>query len=527
MKLEQEATDEKKLQASALIFIAPEQFSFLENFLLAQENHRMLLDMFFVKMKKLFSQVYTTDVPFLSAYAQEYTLEVLPQDSEIALMNQIWKKNSSSVALIDAVAPLLDEQSVRELFAIHENYLAEFTYAENLPAGMGVDFFSPGFLKTFHYVHNSKEEYLSSFHHIAAYAKKNIQKFHSEIHFVEPDMRNYRLQFTLNKKRNYHLVTNILEQKADMQFKHLDDFLNANPNIMALKPAYLEIELTSACEYSCSFCPRTFVQDPLVDMDSSLLLTRLKEFKENSFGDTAIAFGGMGEPLQHPQIKEILQELYKMDEDTNAFSFVLLETNGLHLHLLADAEKQLLQKMRIIVNINGIQNYADIHGSSMENFETVRANMQMLKERYAALGLEAKEHIWIQTLKMEENEQEIDALFELSDSLQVSFLLQKYNRFLFMPEKRLSDMTPLERFFCWHLARDLYIRADGSVAFCKQDVQNKCLVSSSEDPRADSLKEKSIEEIFASRKKYFEKNFHGDYSFCQCEQCDEYYTFNN
>ena len=72
-------------------------------------------------------------------------------------------------------------------------------------------------------------------------------------------------------------------------------------------------------------------------------------------------------------------------------------------------------------------------------------------------------------LKIEENEDELDNIFKLTDDMKVEFLLQKYNSYnKTLPEKRVSDMTPLERSFCWHLRRDMFIRANGDVSFCNR-----------------------------------------------------------
>ena len=47
---------------------------------------------------------------------------------------------------------------------------------------------------------------------------------------------------------------------------------------------------------------------------------------------------------------------------------------------------------------------------------------------------------------MIDNEKDIDELYELADTMGIQYLLQKYNSFSGqLPERRVSDMTPLKR----------------------------------------------------------------------------------
>ena len=115
---------------------------------------------------------------------------------------------------------------------------------------------------------------------------------------------------------------------------------------------------------------------------------------------------------------------------------------------------------------------------------------------------------------------ELDEIYDLADKLGISFLLQKYNSYIgLMPEKRVSDMTPLERFFCWHLRRDLYIRADGNASFCKQDIHSEKIRG--------NLKTENLDIIWKTTVTDWKNNYCNAYpEKPNCENCDEYYTFN-
>ena len=115
-----------------------------------------------------------------------------------------------------------------------------------------------------------------------------------------------------------------------------------------------------------------------------------------------------------------------------------------------------------------------------------------------------------------------DSLYALAEELGASFLFQKYNRYAgLMPERRVSDMTPLERYACWHLRRDLFIRANGDVAYCKQTVDQ-----SKNSARGNLAKDK-LGDIWNAQRADFVANFHEKYpSHLPCATCDEYFTFN-
>ncbi len=86
-----------------------------------------------------------------------------------------------------------------------------------------------------------------------------------------------------------------------------------------------------------------------------------------------------------------------------------------------------------------------------------------------------------------------------------------------MPEKRVSDLTPIQRNFCWHLTRDLYIHSDSTVSLCKQ-----------KEKRIGNLKNNSLIEIWESGMEDFKKSFLNKHELINapCLGCDEWYTFN-
>ncbi len=151
----------------------------------------------------------------------------------------------------------------------------------------------------------------------------------------------------------------------------------------------------------------------------------------------------------------------------------------------------------------------------------------------------------IQLLKIRQTENFIDAFFKKWQEKGFSVLLQKQNTYLGqVPDYRFSDLSPLTRFPCWHLKRDLVIWSDGSVPFCKQDIfGNKLLGQLTENNpnQPDNEKFAAIWQKgapFAVQQAKMETKIETKLEakiepkqdlqdFPDCASCDEWYTFNH
>jgi radical SAM protein with 4Fe4S-binding SPASM domain len=104
------------------------------------------------------------------------------------------------------------------------------------------------------------------------------------------------------------------------------------------------IEITNVCNLNCSFCPKTKRKPEFMSLD--LFKTAIKESKHLC---EEITLHVMGEPLIHPEIKEIIEFAQKENVKIN------LTTNGT---LVSKHQNILLSKAirRINFSIHGIKN---------------------------------------------------------------------------------------------------------------------------------------------------------------------------
>lgn len=406
----------------------------------------------------------------------------------------------------EGIFPLLSKKLTQDLQQRHQKYLSQYSYSENLPPGIVPRFVSREFLLQL--PPNTAD--------VHSFLLKNLNQFDVEIFYAPPDLRQWRLDFGLGSKRSYHLTHSILSIDSNLEFENLPDLLREKTNLFRSAPSYLELEIFRGCELECSFCPRQFVSN---EKDgSSIQISDLKriiaEHQEAFDSEFSVAFGGLGEPLLHPDLGNLISEPL---HHSNCRELILETALYKDPESIANAYESLPEesrkKLTVIVNLTTLSksNYKKIYGKDC--LDTVQNNLECLAK------IVPKDQIYIQFIKLKELDSEMEGWYEHFQTQGFPVILQKYNRFAgLMPEKRSSDLTPIQRDFCWHLARDLYIHSDLSVSICKQ----------SPDDSLGNLKENSLKDIWQKGSDPFRFSFLGEHASvpAPCMNCDEWYTFN-
>ncbi len=151
--------------------------------------------------------------------------------------------------------------------------------------------------------------------------------------------------------------------------------------------AKVYIEPTNRCNLECRTCMRNAWDEPLGQMDNSTF-TRILEGVRNISPRPKIFFGGIGEPLTHPRIAEMVGQAKKIG------SSVDLITNG--TLLTRDMSKRLLEAGldMLWVSLDGAtpESYVDVRlGSALPevlaNISAYRNAMQAEYSQTAELGI--------------------------------------------------------------------------------------------------------------------------------------------
>ena len=392
---------------------------------------------------------------------------------------------------------------IAEMIDLHLNYLAEFTYSENLPAGLTCEILSKELIDAIPVIDQKTLP-------LAQVIKSNINNFDIEIYYKDPDIRDKRLSFLSTRRRDARVMENIYRLGTTVPpYEQLKEIIEKNPGVLYIGPSYLEIELTGECELDCLFCYRKTLAGTHGKLEILLYKSILEQMRAFNLPYT-VCFGGSGEPLMHPHFYEILA----MAQDEPLVESIIIETNGLYCD--ANYRTVIMEKARkakTIVNMNGMdrETYEKLHG--LDRFELVHRNILALREA-------AGDRLYIQIMKINETEPYLDAYYDFWEKQKVPIVLQKQNIYLGrIRDRRYSDLSPLDRIPCWHLQRDLYITADGSATFCKQDVDAAHACG--------NVKDISLADVWEKKKTAFVNEYTKNYpAQPDCRSCDEWYTFN-
>lgn len=414
---------------------------------------------------------------------------------------------SDNYIKIYADTPFTDFSIISEMLEIHTKYAAEFTYSENLPEGLSPIIISSELIKTLPEQDGEKLDPLETL------VKKNINQFDVELYYKGPDIRDKRISFRLKDPREEIIMNNIFSlQNKIPSYEEIHDIINQNPQVLYIAPSYYEIEIThdSKTDTICSIKNKKTI---LPEMDISTFENIISGADESGLPYT-ISLAGCGDPFCHSQFYKILN----IALSSNILEQLIIETFAVQAdeNFISYLQDKNDSRIHVIAKVNGYdkETYSKIH--TVDTFEKVYANIEKLNKYFG----ENSDQFYLEILKINETEEFLDKYYDHFENLKINIILQKQNIFLGKSEdRRYYDLSPVDRIPCWHLQRDFFILPNGSVAFCKQDINAE--VSSG------NINEKSVKRIFESKKDTFLKDYRKE--FCKspdCSSCDEWYTFN-
>ena len=141
---------------------------------------------------------------------------------------------------------------------------------------------------------------------------------------------------------------------------------------------------------------------------------------------------------------------------------LVIETSGIGWpHGLFQRVKEASEKQpRWIISLDA---------SSEEMYRTLRgegfAEAQRTAQELLAIF---PDRTWVQAVRMKENEEDLEVFFKTWKARTENVIIQKYDTWSGMlPDRAVADLSPLKRFPCWHLKRDMAILLDGTVPLCR------------------------------------------------------------
>jgi spiro-SPASM protein len=128
------------------------------------------------------------------------------------------------------------------------------------------------------------------------------------------------------------------------------------------------------------------------------------------------------------------------------------------------------------------------------------------------------DHVYAQAVRMKQNEDPLEAFYRHWEGETGRVIVQKYDSFGgYLPDHKVTDLSPLKRFPCWHIKRDLSVLMDGRVPMCREDLQAQTVLG--------NIFEDDLSEIWARGEPIYSEHLNGSFR-SLCDGCDEYYTYN-
>lgn len=193
----------------------------------------------------------------------------------------------------------------------------------------------------------------------------------------------------------YKVAKYIYDKHKDIIILGADDELRIlgivyNRNIIG--PSYLDIDITNKCNLNCNYCwdHSPLLKDSKKDIewlnksiDFELFKKIVLEAKE--MRTQQIGFGGSGEPLLHPKVREMISFIKSQDMD------VTICTNG----ILIDSDmSNFLAKNNVQLRVNisaGTKlTYEKTHSNNSDKFEMIKENLLSYSENLKSLHPKSK-----------------------------------------------------------------------------------------------------------------------------------------
>jgi spiro-SPASM protein len=411
----------------------------------------------------------------------------------------------------------------------HQQYRAEYSYADGWPYGLAPEILSPGtagILAKLSENNDGPVERDALFFTI----QKDINAFDIETEISPVDLRPYRLSLTADSRRNLLLLSRFmgeLRQSASSEricAADIEKLVSEKPSLLRTLPAFFSIQALGACPQSCSICPWpssggsvpvTERKDFMRKAAFGELIGKIEEFA----GDAVIDLSLWGELSLHPEHFELVEMVLARP----ALSLVI-ETSGIGWKadelkalaaLRAAPRKNHMAPLSWIVSLDAFdsERYRELRGPGFSEAQDCAKTLLSLFPNDA----------YVQAVRLKGAEDDIEKFYRFwkgENSKQV--IIQKYDDFAgALPKMQAADLSPVKRRPCWHIQRDMNILLDGGVPGCRE---NLAALKGSAGVLGNAFSD-DLSLIWEKGAALYDGHCKAEYPGI-CALCDEYYTYN-
>ena len=408
-------------------------------------------------------------------------------------------------------APLLDIGLLEKMQHSHRRYFADYTFADGYPRGLTPEILKASALPQLIEL-SERHSVPAGRDFIFEVVQKDINAFDLETEVAPTDQRLLRVSLTADTRRNFYQLKAIITAGAS-NAESVQRIIDEQPELLRTLPSYVNVQITDGCPQACSYCAFPQMGGDVLNRRGEMSLehwTEVVDKVENLCGDATIGVSLWGEPSLHTRFVDIVTVVLERPSLS-----LVIETSGVgwSLATLQELGRQFGQGNRLtwIVSLDAQerQMYNQLRGPQWDD---AQASIELLSRLFP-------DQVYVQAVRMRENEEQLDQFYRYwKQQEHVTPIVQKYDSFCgALPERKVTDLSPIKRFPCWHLKRDLSILIDGSVPMCREDLQHKHPLG--------NIFEEDIETIWGRGNEYYRKHIEAKYPEL-CRSCDEYYTYN-
>lgn len=436
---------------------------------------------------------------------------------------------------VDGLSPFWSVGIARHLYNLHRDSWCDYTFADGFPTG-----FAPEIVR---------RETLAPLRELASAGNipwtrtilfdalmRDINAFDVETEAAQEDYALLRVSLTVDQRGDYLVCRNAArylgteqsgtEQPGSALFDEdsepiLQFVLNRGAShrtapryaqvqistAQSVVPGYMQVDgMALGTEQEKNHRATNQPTDPPVELSPELFGRFLSQLHDLS-PEATVAIGYRGEPALHSNLAAIIAACENLPKGT-----FFLETSGVGwspdlIQLLITTN--VFRAIIVEIDANTEQTYTQLRG---EHWNEVQNFVEIL--RGALPG-----NVYVQATRLQENEWELQDFFRRWDETPgVTPIIQKYNDIAGkLPDRRVSDLSPITRCPCFHLQRDIVVHADGTVPRCFQDIDAEAVRGSIASDSLEAIWNRGADEYLAHQREEYPS---------MCKSCDEYYTFN-
>ncbi|TVQ27091.1 MAG: spiro-SPASM protein, partial [Spirochaetaceae bacterium] len=355
--------------------------------------------------------------------------------------------------------PFVNVELTVRLLDRHRTYRADYTFADGYPVGLAPEVVNRRVLA--HLAGICKPEPFVR-QGLFPIVLRDINRIDVETELSATDQRLLRLVLAVDSLANL-IVCRALADGAPDRIDEWAAHVARNAAQHRSRPRFVTIQTLEQEVHRTEYSPYPLMR---TDVTAAGRVMSIDEFQRiidelADFAPEAVVHLSMwGEIALHPDAIAMIEYLL-----ASAALSVLVETSGVGW---SDASRSQLfaiddQRMQVIVGIdtNDPELYRELRGAGFD--EAIRFAEEAIEH------LTTRAHV--QAVRFDRSESALDAFYRHWKERTDNVIIQKYDHFCGrLPQRRIGDLSPINRFPCWRLQRDLAILVDGTVPLCREDI---------------------------------------------------------